>query len=216
MNTDIITRKAIEEIQNPAFGVTQQFLEVHNIKLRDGVPVINRVYLEDEALGSVVYFEVEGERFYFAVYLDVEPEVRVRHTNTADSFHVYLSAGFNELHSDEIIAMTSLKATRYWNKGDKTTTGGKKTFTKVMFEPNREADDFNDKLRKLLDYLEQDVTGVKRLVTEANGYIQVAAKFHNGNTMLGGFYLDTNTMQRLTALGLGVDFDLYAEGNFFR
>jgi len=38
----------------------------------------------------------------------------------------------------------------------------------------------------------------------------------NGNTMLGGVYLNQPIIQRLTALNLSIDFDLYAEGNFFK
>jgi hypothetical protein len=39
--------------------------------------------------------------------------------------------------------------------------------------------------------------------------------FHNGNSMLGGIHLDISVLQRLTALNLGIDVDLYAEGNLF-
>lgn len=215
MNTDRIIEKAIEEIQNPKFDVTKQFLEIHNIILRDGVPVINRVDLENKELGPIVYFEVEDEHFYFVVYLNVEPEIAVRWTDTEAGYRICLAAGFNELHTDEIIAMTTLTPTMYWNKGDKSLLGSEKTFTKVIYEPNIEADGFGGKLGKLLAYLEQDVAGVKRLVKEANGYIQVAAMFHNGNTMLGSVFMNADVMKRLVTLGLNIDFDIYAEGNFF-
>ena len=75
---------------------------------------------------------------------------------------------------------------------------------------------FDNKLKTLLSFLERDATGIKRLVEEAAGLVSVHTVFHNGNTMLGGFHLDKNDIQRLAALDLEIDFDLYAEGNFFK
>ena len=210
-----IKEKAIREVEQPANELTKQFLKIHDIERKDGIPVINRIDLENEELGAQVYFNVDGEKFYCVIYLDIDPEVQVRWMGTEGCFTVYLGAGENNLTTSQIAKMTSLVPSRSWNKGDKTKTGGKRGFTKVMFEPNPEADEFEDKLDKLLGYLETDKEGVKKIVELANGCVRVAAIFHNGNTMLGGVCLSVSNMKRLCDLGLEIDFDLYAEGNFF-
>lgn len=77
-------------------------------------------------------------------------------------------------------------------------------------------DEFEDKLKKLLDHLEQDKDGIKRLVDNANGYIQVAMEIHNGNGMIGGPNIDIIHIKRMAVLGLSINFDLYVGGNKFK
>jgi len=73
--------------------------------------------------------------------------------------------------------MTTLKATKNWDKGEKRNHGDSvHKFSSIMFGPNPEPDEFTDKIKKLLDFLEQDKVGVKRLVDNADGYVQIAMK----------------------------------------
>lgn len=81
--------------------------------------------------------------------------------------------------------------------------------------PNPELDSIVHKLEKLLDFLEEDKEGVRRLVAEANGYIQVAMDIHNANGMIGGPFLSRKMVERINNLGLAIDFDLYVGGNLF-
>jgi hypothetical protein len=74
---------------------------------------------------------------------------------------------------------------------------------------------FDDRIRKLLDFLERDIDGVRKLANVGEGQIQVASIFHNGNTMLGGFHLDRELLKRLSSLEVEIDFDLYAKGRKF-
>ncbi len=112
--------------------------------------------------------------------------------------------------------MTTVKPTGGWDKGDKWNDKTFRKYTAVHFEPNPEPDEFEDKLRKLLDYLEQDKEGILSLVEKAEGHIQVAMEFHNGNTMLGGPYISKENIKRMSSLNLEIDFDLYANGKFFK
>ena len=118
---------------------------------------------------------------------------------------------FNELSS-----LTKLQSTSGWTKGDKRRLGNSLyDFSSIHFEPNPEPDEFEDKLKKLIDFLDQDKEGVGKLVEKAEAAIQVATIFHNGNTVLGGHQLDKAIIKRLGSYNLGIDFDLYAEGKFF-
>jgi hypothetical protein len=119
---------------------------------------------------------------------------------------------------EELSQMTTLTSTRGRNKGDKRNPHGGKVERKrstIDFEPNPEADEFEDKLTKLLDYLEQDLAGVGNLVNKAGGYIQVYSSFHNGNTMIGGHHIDKDHINRMSKLNIEIDFDISADGNFF-
>jgi hypothetical protein len=144
MDDKEIIQKAIEEIQTKTFGVTQQFLAIHEVDLAN----VDKLRIDREMQDGtvIVYFPVKRE----------------------------------------------------------------------MFEPNPEPDEFEDKLRSLLVFLQQDIEGVKLLVEKAGGYIQVAMEFHNGNTMLGGPHISPDLVKQMSLLNLGVDFDLYVGGNSFK
>jgi hypothetical protein len=71
-------------------------------------------------------------------------------------------------------------------------------------------------MKNLLDFLETDKVGVKNLVKKAEGYIQVAMEFHNGNSMLGGPNINKETVKRMAALNIEIDFDLYVSGKTYK
>ena len=217
MKDALIIQKAIEEIESKNFGVTRQFLDIHDLIYIDNKPVIARVDVEETGK-AIVYFPVKDEKFYLAVYLDLEPEVSVRWVNTESHDCVYFVAISETLSFDELSAVTTIKPLTGWNKGDKKRKDGKilHKYSKIRFEPNPEADEFDDKIKKLLEFLEQDNEGIKALAEQADGHIQVVSDFHNGNTMLGGYFLQKDIVKRLAALNLSSDFSVFAEGNFFK
>lgn len=213
-----IIEKAIEEIENNTLGVTEQFLQIHKIVYADHKPKIARVDTdkEDEA---VVYFYIEDEKFFLAVYMDTKPTISVRWTNTQPYHSVYFRASSESLSLSELAKLTILSSTRGKNKGDKKRPGtaGEIVWkdSTIDFEPNPEADEFEDKLTKLLDFLEQDTEGIAKLVDNAGGYIQVYSSFHNGNTLIGEHHINKAHIQRMGKLNLEIDFDISADGFFF-
>ncbi|RZJ98801.1 MAG: DUF4279 domain-containing protein, partial [Flavobacterium sp.] len=121
------------------------------------------------------------------------------------------------LSADNLKAMTHLTPTEFWNKGDLRKSGKSNyTFSNLTFLPNPEPDEFEDKLKKLLDFLEQDNNGIRQLSEKVDGYIQVAMDIHNGNGMIGGHNIDTDDTRRMNELGLSINFDLYVGGNNFK
>lgn len=217
MPNPLIIEMAIEEVEAQTLGATEQFLNVHKVAYADNKPRIARVDTdkEDEA---IVYFHVEDQKFYFAVYVDLKPEISVRWTDTEPYHSVYFRASSDNLTLKDLAQMTTLTSTRGRNKGDRRNPdGGTVVWNRstIDFEPNPEADEFEDKLTKLLDYLEQDMAGVKNLVNAAGGYIQVYSSFHNGNTLLGGHYITKEHIKRMSRLKLEIDFDISADGNLF-
>jgi hypothetical protein len=103
-----------------------------------------------------------------------------------------------------------------FNRGDIRDNGTTYSFSYIEFIPNTEPGDLEDKLQKLLDFLEKDAAGIKKLAELTSCPIQVTSIFHNGNTMIGGLHLNSILLSRMNALGLAIDFDLYAKGNFYK
>ena len=116
---------------------------------------------KDEPDGTaIVYFPVKDEKFYLAVYVAPTPTINVKWVGTEAMHRVYFRATSEDLHFEK--------------------------FSCIEFLPNPEPDEFDHKTGKLLDFLERDIDGIRRLADIGGGQIQVASIFHNGNTMLGG------------------------------
>lgn len=213
--TDSIVEIAIAEIAQKSLGMTEQFLEVHEIVHENGRPVVAAAVPEKDGKRTAVYFRVKDEKFFFVVYVSNTSEPEAEWANSGDYYSISLIASSKTLSLAGIRAMTALNITKGWNKGDAWNNSTRR-FTVARFEPHTTPGTFEEKIESLLDLLEQDREGVQRLVMEADAGIQVVAIFHNGNTMLGGVHLTKECIQRLAALNLSIDFDLYAEGNFFK
>ncbi len=190
MTQTLIIEKAIEEVEKQTFGVTKQFLKVHSVVYADNKPKIVRVDTEKED-EAVVYFAVEKQNFFLAIYLGTKPNVSVRWTDTVPYHSISFRAFSEQLTFEELSALTILKSTGGNNKGDKKRPNSDVLWkeSSIEFRPNPEADEFENKLTALLNYLEQDKAGVEKLVNTANGYIQVNSSFHNGNTLIGGGHI---------------------------
>jgi hypothetical protein len=205
-----------KEFKNKTLGVTEQYLEIHSPIYTDNKLKIDRIDRDRKDELIIAYLPVLDETFYFAVHIDITTN-EVTDVGTEAYHRVYFRATSETLSADELKAMTSLTPTEFWNKGDFRKSGkSKHTFSDFTILLNSEPDEFEDKLKKLLDYLAQDKDGIKQLVYNAGGYIQVAMDIHNGNGMIGGPNIDTDDIRRMNDLGLSINFDLYVGGNGFK
>ena len=218
MSDDKIIQKAIEEIESKTWGVTQQFLDIHQVVYLGTKPKIDRVDRDRDDGMAIVYFPVKEERFYLAIYIETNPEPEVTSIYVEPYSSVYFSAGSETVELEILSGMTSLVPTSVWRKGDPKREGKPVLHknNRIMFEPTPGPDEFEDKLKKLLDFLETDKVGVKNLVKKAEGYIQVAMEFHNGNSMLGGAGISKESIKRMSALNIEIDFDLYVSGKTYK
>lgn len=209
-----IIEAAIEEVRVRSLGVTAQFLENHDIVRLGGRPVIARVDRERKDDLAIVYVPVLGEKFHLAIYVDTSKVPSVSGACTEPQHNMYFAATSEDLDSGQMSALTTLKPTGGWNKGDLRQNGKLRyKFSRIEFCPNPEPDEFEDKLSKLLEFLEQDRSGVEALVEKANGGVQVASHYHIGNGMIGGVHLDKDIVRRMNVLNLEIDFDVYVGGN---
>ena len=205
-----------KEFKEKTLGVTESYLDIHSPIYTDNELKVDRIDRETKDDYIIAYLPVLGERFYFAVYINVTTN-EVTGVGTEACHRVYFRATSETLTADELKAMTNLTPTKLWNKGDiGKSRKSHYTFSNFAIMPNPEPDEFEDKLKKLLDLLERDREGIKQLVDNANGYIQVAMDIHNGNGMIGGHNIDTDDVKRMNDLGLSINFDLYVGGNIFK
>ena len=82
MENAALIAAATAEIERPAFGVTEQFLEVHEVAYQAGKPEVAGVTIEADTNSATVYFSVKDEVFHLAVYLDTKPEIQVKWIDT--------------------------------------------------------------------------------------------------------------------------------------
>lgn len=210
--TEIIER----EFKDKTLGVTAQYLEIHAPIYVDNKIKIERIDRNNKHELIIVYLPVVNERFYFAVYIDTDTG-EITNIGTEPYHRVYFIATSETLTAEELKAMTILAPTEIWNLGDFRNNGKRKyTYSGIKFLINPEPDEFEDKLKNLLNFLEQDREGITTLTQNANGYIQVVMDIHNGNGLLGGPFIDAKTVNRMSNLSLSIDFDLYAAGNYFK
>lgn len=161
-----------------------------------------------------MHLAVENHRFYLVIGINTTT-AKITSVYTQAFHDVWLRAASEELTAAGMLQLTSLTPLRQYTKGDSRRGTARYAHSAVDFRPPHEPDTFENHVTKLLGLLEQDAEGIRALTAETECIIRVASYFHNGNTMLGGHFLDTPTLKRISNLNLALDFDLYAEGNFW-
>lgn len=199
-----------------SLGVTEQYLEIHEPLYVDGELKIERIDRETRPNLIIAYLPVKDEYFHFAVYIDTEKR-EVFNVGTESRNMVYLRATSDTMDLAQLCKLCNLTPTKAWNKGDlKPNKKLAYKFSCVEFEPNPEPDEVEDKLKKLLLYLQNDKPGVHELVTKANAYVQVIMDFHAGNQILGSAGINLECIKLLADLNLEISFDITAWGEPFK
>ena len=214
MNTAQIQKLIEIEFEEKNFGVSEQLLEIHKPIFENNKIKIANIKKNTENISA--YIPVQNEKFYFVVYLDINLE-KIIAINTEPYICVYFNSNSETLTLEELKNYTKLKPTKTFKKGDlRKNTQVKYKFNAFQIEPSPEPDNFENKLKNLLDFLQTDRNGIKKLVENANGYIQVSMEIHNGNGMIGGPNINKENIRKLSELGLSIDFDLYVSGNEYK
>lgn len=216
MTDEEIAQLIYKEFTEKTLGATEQYLEIHQPVYVDGFPKIDRIDTEGRPDVITAYLPVKDEYFSFAVYIDADKQ-EIFNIGTESRNHVMLRVTSEILTWDKMQAFTKLQATRFWNNGDLRSNGkAKYKYSCIEFIPNPEPDKFEDKLTKLLNYIEQDKEGILLLGTHANTYIDITMDFHNGNQHLGGAFIDRDCIKRMNNLNLEIRFDFFAWGEPFK
>jgi len=208
---DIVSK----ELRDQTHGVTEQYLAIHQPLYKDNRLVVSRIDRDTHNESVIIYFPVADEKFYFTATIGKD-DSKFWSLNTEPWHRVYFTATSDTKALTDLAHLTRLKHTDGWSIGDLRPNGKSRyDFTRISFLPNPEPDTFENKLRHLLDFLETDKEGVKKLADIGNGYISVVMDIHNGNGMIGGPHINKESGRRISDLNLSIDFDLYLSGHCF-
>ncbi len=191
---DEIINVAIAEILNPTFGTTQQFLEVLRVQSNNSIPVVKHIKIDEINKEAIVYFPVEGETFYIAIYLDTVKGPKIRSVETEVGSSVYLSIGTAKVNDLEL----PLTPDKVYDD------------FKIYGIDIDQPDSVESKIEKLLDYFEPFSDTIKKI--SENNYVTINVAYFGYRDQMWGLHLDTATMKRITDLNAELDLDIYAEG----
>src|SRR5450631_4205955 len=124
MNETEIIRIAINEIESKNWGITRQFLEIHDLVRQDGEPITDRIDLDGNDSAAIVYFPVIDEKFYLAICLETKPDIVITGIYLEPYVSVSLVAHSINTCYDQLQKMTTLIPTGGWKKGESKTSGG--------------------------------------------------------------------------------------------
>ena len=191
---DEIKHAAIQEILNPVFGTTQQFLQVFKVHTENDNPVIRRIKIDQSNKSATVYLPVQDETFFVAIYFDIGNQIKIRSVETEAGTSVYLSVGIlNQIQSE-----LPLKPDKIY-----------KDF-KIYGIDIDEPDDLESKITKLLDYLEPHKETILQ-ISKANS-VTINIQYFGYRDQMWGMHLDPVIMKRIIDLNAELDLDIYAEG----
>jgi hypothetical protein len=207
-----LIKKAVSEIENPTFGTTEQYLEVHNVELENEEFKVERVDFESYEKVNAVYFPISNEPFFLVVYFSKENNEIVA-VDTENGNRIYLSATSEKLTFEELSELTNLKPLKGWSINDLRPNGKSRyNFSRISFEPIKSnAYELEAKLKMLLTELEKDIIGIKNLNDKSDVIISVfSQQYVCGNK---GIHFDTKIIKRMNDLNLGIDIDQSDYGN---
>lgn len=205
--------KAIEEILNPAFVTTKQYLEVSEVVFENGKPKVERVDLDYADNLAVVYFPIKDEHYFLQVNLRKTPEIEVSFVHTENGNNTSLTVTSDDLTFEEISNNLLFKPLRGWSKGDLRKNGKfQYKFSRLFYEPfTSDAFELNRQLNLLLTELEKHSESIKLLSEKATVCISICKhQYISGNA---GVHLDVDTINRLAKLNLSIDIETYIVGN---
>lgn len=204
---------ATNEVLNPTFAITRQYLEVMDLAIENGSPIVARIDRKHSESSVAVYLHIKNERFFIVIVLSKEDPVKPLWVYIESAHRVYLTATSDTLTYNELsnhLAVTPLSG---WSKGDlREKSGIAYKFSRVSYEPNKnEAFGLEEKLSDLLIDLERDREGVISLSKVSNAYISICRhQYISGNA---GLHLNKDTIRRLNEFNLELDIDTYICGN---
>lgn len=204
--------KAIEELLNPSFETTKQYLEVCKLEYLDGKPKVARVNSNYYENLIAIYFPVQNHRYFIEVHVSDGDTIEVQSVCTESAHRVYFTATSEELSYSDLEKEIKLAPLEGWSKGDTRRPGTSvHTFSRLRYEPIKiEAYSLEEKLNLLLDDIESDKEGVLQLGRVANAGIVVCRHQYISGNM--GIEISAEVFKRMSTLNLGLDIDTYLTG----
>jgi hypothetical protein len=213
--TTTITNIITNELLNPTFEMTRQYLKILEVRYKDSKPKIAKIDFQENQ--ATAYVEVKNESFYLEFVLDTTDNVELTGIDTLPFVGISFMPTSEELTTEELLKVTSVKPSKTITKGDFFSNGKfEYTYNGLEFETFSEPGRIERKLKYLLDILETDLEGIKKLSKQTSTKdIFVTIVYHIGNGNFTGLYLESDILNTLSKLGLELTFDIYATGEKF-
>jgi len=204
---------AVQELRQPTFEVTKQYLQVMDVELENEDPRVARVDLDHTSESVAVYFYIKEERFFIVVNLSKEDTPKVEWVWMESGHRVYLTATSEALEYEELSSYLPYDFLTGWSKGDLHKSSKREyKFTRVSYEPNvNEAYGLEEKLLELLIDIERSSGDIHKLVKNSEASISVCR--HQYISANAGIHLDLDILHRLSSLNLELDVDTYITGS---
>ena len=212
MENDCYISTASQELLNPTFEVTKQYLEVMEVEVENNLPRVARVNLELHEETAAVYFYIKNERFFIVVNVSKVNSKVVEWVWMESGHRVYLTAISREHSFLELSKYFPFSNLSGWSIGELRKNGkSKHNFTRVSYEPiANEAYSLEEKLFGLLKNLEEYSEDIRKLVKYSGAYISVCRnQYISANA---GIHLNCEIIHRLSVMNLELDIDTYILG----
>lgn len=207
---------ALQEVREQEWLSTQQFFRVHTLQTENGIPVTtvcHRPNLE----GFDVYFHLEDEPYFLVIPVSLEKnELKLFYCRAEAKSKVYLGITSKTVPAAQITAQIGLAPTESWEMGTPMRMTRGRTnykFNGWFFDPSGDAPgEFEQKLKTLLDLTEPHAAAIRSLSESGECSVWVRVPYSGYQEQMWGLGIDPPDLQRLAALGAGLDIDLYVSG----
>jgi hypothetical protein len=214
--TNEIKRKISDELLNPTFEMTRQYLKILQVQYEENSPNIEGIEIDETANSAKAFVEIKNESFYLEFGFSTSDGIEISYVDTIPFINVSFTPTSEELTLEQLLILTTLKPNKTVLKGDSFSSGTfENNYNGLEFNSFTEPGRLEKKLESLLDILETDKDGVKELIRQTNCKdVFITIVYHIGNGNFTGLYLDSLIIDRLSKMGLQLTFDIYAGGRF--
>jgi Domain of unknown function (DUF4279) len=211
--TKTITTLISQELLNPTFAMTVEYLEEFKVDYKNGLPKIESIDFDKELERAIAYVKIKNESFYLTFYLDIlNDQIEISFVDTTPLFVVSFSTTSEKHSLTDLLSLTIIKPTETIRKGDKLNRDIDCDYNGLCFDSYKKPGLLIDKISYLLDILETDKKGVKNLIklTKCNS-IWLTIVYYNGYGTFSDLSIPKKIIKRLSSLGLELIFDIYAK-----
>ena len=211
-NIKEIKRIAIDEVLNPKFELTKQYMANNKLIFNNNLPVIEDVILNEQEKKALVYFPIFKENFYMVIIIHLEDEIKTCFINTSAGNRVELFVASEEFSLEELLKRIDIVPTNQWMKGEKVGCNGQFKHSGFIYAPiNKKTGEVEDKLTILVNELLPRKKMILNLLEIADVEIQVT--YYGYKDQMWGINLEKDLIKKISELNLSLDIDLYAGGN---
>lgn len=209
----IITTLISQELLNPTFVITKEYLEEFKVDYKNGLPKIESIDFDKKLKKATAFVEIKNESFYLTFHFHISTQqIEIYSVDTTPLFVVSFSITSEEYSLTDLLSLTTIKPTNTIKKGDKLNRKIYYNYNGIGFDSYKKPGLLIDKINYLLDLLETDKKGIKNLIklTKCNS-IWLTVVYYNGYGTFSDVSIPKKVIKRLSLLGLELIFDIYAK-----